>query len=230
MRFDLASLDARMRGGLCVSCQPVDGGPLDDDAVVARLARAAALGGAAALRIEGAGRVAAVRAVVELPLIGIIKRDLPDFPVRITPWLADVTALAAAGADVIAVDATQRARPVPVAQLLAAIRAAGCLAMADASCPEDALAAARLGFDIVGTTLSGYTGGGAVPSEPDFTLIHALAGRVPRLMAEGRFNTPEQAARARRCGAWAVTVGTAITRTESVVGWFSDALRQSASP
>lgn len=224
MRTDLAQLDALLSGGLCVSCQPVDGGPLDDDDTVVRLAQAAVLGGAKALRIEGAKRLAAVRAAIDVPLIGIVKRDLPDSPVRITPWLEDVKALLDAGADVIAVDVTARPRPVPVADLLHAIRAGGALAMADASCEADALAAHALGFDVVGTTLSGYTGE-QTPDEPDFDLLMALSNRIPRLVAEGRFNTPEQAAKAQRCGAWAVTVGTAITRTESVVGWFADALR-----
>ncbi len=224
MRVDLPGLDRRLAGGLCVSCQPVDGGPLDDDATVVRLARAAVVGGASALRIEGAARVAAVRAAIDVPLIGIIKRDLPDSHVRITPWLEDVRALIEAGADVIAVDATERSRPVPLAELLSAIRAGGALAMADASCEADALAAHALGFDLVGTTLSGYTGG-PIPDEPDYDLLQVLAPRIPRLIAEGRFNTPAQAAKARRCGAWAVTVGTAITRTEAVVGWFADALR-----
>jgi len=221
----LRELDRIVKGGLVVSCQPVENGPLDDDEVVLRLAQAALSGGACAVRIEGVARVARVRRGITAPIIGIVKRDLADSPVRITPLLADVEALIAAGADVIAVDATERTRPTSVAELLHAVQAAGVVAMADCSCLADAQAAAALGFDIVGTTLSGYTGGD-VPAEPDYELLGALSRHLPRVMAEGRYNTPEQAARAMSLGAWAVTVGTAITRTESVAAWFSAALEK----
>lgn len=213
----------KLQGRLVVSVQPVDGGPLDDDAIVARMAQAALAGGAAGLRIEGARRLAQVRAVVAAPLIGIVKRDLPDSPVRITPWLEDVQALRAAGADVIAVDATARTRPVPVAALLAAIRHSGALAMADASCEADALAAQALGFELIGTTLSGYTGG-AVPLEPDLALVTTLAREGCRVMAEGRFDSPTLAAAALQAGAFAVTVGSALTRLEVATARFTQAV------
>ena len=219
----LAKLDAMMAGRLVVSCQPIDDGPLDSDEIVGRFAMAAVLGGAGAVRIEGADRVAAVRPFVTVPLIGIVKYDLDDSPVRITPFASDVAALIAAGADIVAVDATCRVRPEPLADLLAAIRAGGAWAMADCSGEEDALAAADMGFDIIGTTLSGYTGG-PVPAEPDYALVRSLAARLPRVMAEGRIHTPKQVTLAREAGAWAVTVGTAITRTELVTQWFAEAM------
>jgi N-acylglucosamine-6-phosphate 2-epimerase len=223
----LDELDARLKGGLVVSCQPVDGGALDHDEVVARLAAAALAGGAAALRIEGAARLAHVRRRLQTHqpaalLIGIVKTDRADSAVRITGSALEVRALCDAGADVIAVDATARPRPEPVAALLQAIRAGGCLAMADCSNEAEALTAAQLGFDIVGTTLSGYTGG-PVPEEPDWALLQSLARQLPRVMAEGRINTPAQRRRAHELGAWAVTVGTAITRTEVVTQWFAEA-------
>ncbi|MFN7220439.1 MAG: N-acetylmannosamine-6-phosphate 2-epimerase [Burkholderiales bacterium] len=221
-------LSERMRGGLVVSCQPVDGSAMDRDDIVVAMAHAAVAGGAVAVRIEGATRVAAVvRGLDNVPVIGLIKRDLVDSPVRITPLLEDVAALAAAGADIIAVDATARTRPASASALRDAIRASGALAMADCSNVDDALAAAALGFDIVGTTLSGYTGG-ETPSAPDIPLVRTLAAALPphvRLMAEGRFNTPADARAAIEAGAWAVTVGSAITRIEVVTGWFADSLR-----
>lgn len=224
-RARLDVLDRLVKGGLVVSCQPVENGPLDDDEVVLRLAQAALSGGACAVRIEGAARLARVRQGITAPIIGIVKRDLDDSPVRITPWLSDVQELIAAGADVIAVDATERARPASVASLMQAIHAGGVVAMADCSCLADAQAAAALGFEIVGTTLSGYTDG-EVPAEPDFELLETLSLQLPRVMAEGRYNTPDQASRAMSLGAWAVTVGTAITRTESVAAWFSSAVEK----
>lgn len=223
----LQELDSRLQGGLVVSCQPVDNGPLDHDEVVARVAEAALRGGAQALRIEGAARLAHVRRRLSVCqpqalLIGIVKRTLADSPVRITPELADVQALADAGADVIAVDATARLRPVSVEALLASIRAAGRLAMADCATLAEGREAARLGFDIIGTTMSGYTGG-PVPADPDWALLRQLATEHPRVMAEGRIHTPAQVREALALGAWAVTVGTAITRTELVTHWFANA-------
>lgn len=223
----LEQLEDRLRDGLVVSCQPVEGGALDHDEVVARLAQAALDGGAAALRIEGAARLAHVRRRLQgshpgAVLIGIVKTDRADSPVRITGTVAEVQSLRDAGADVIAVDATERPRPEPVEALLRAIHAGGACAMADCATEAEALAAAALGFDIVGTTLSGYTGG-PVPEEPDWALLASLARQLPRVMAEGRINTPAQVRRARELGAWAVTVGTAITRTERVTQWFAEA-------
>ena len=102
----LAQLDQRIRhhGGLIVSCQPVPGSPLDNPAIVAAMALAAEQAGAVALRIEGLANLQAVRPLVTVPVIGLIKRDLPDSPVRITPWLEDIDALAQGGADIIAID------------------------------------------------------------------------------------------------------------------------------
>lgn len=223
----LDRLDRALRGGLVVSCQPVAGGPLDDDAVVERMARAAVAGGAAGLRIEGARRLARVRQAVDVPLVGIVKRDLEALPVRITPWLQDVRDLVAAGADVVAVDATSRPRPVAVPDLLAAIESLGAVAMADCSGDGDALAAWALGFPIVGTTLSGYTGG-PVPPDPDLALVARLSAAGCRVMAEGRYDTPELAVQALRAGAWAVTVGSALTRLELATGRFAQAMAGAA--
>ena len=113
MPLDFKTLDK----GLIVSCQPVKGGAMDRAEMVVGFALAALDGGAAALRIESADYVAAVRAATDRPIIGLVKRDLPDSPVRITPWIEDVDALAKAGADIIAYDATGRERPVPTRAL-----------------------------------------------------------------------------------------------------------------
>ena len=221
-----------LAGGLIVSCQPVDDGPLDTIPAIVAFAQAASNGGARALRIEGADNVAAVAAAVaaacDLPIIGIIKRDLPDSPVRITPFIADVEALAAAGATVIAVDGTDRARPVPVAELLAAIHAAGCLAMADLATEAEARVAKQIGFDILGTTMSGYTGG-PIPAGPDLDFVAACRRLGGVVVAEGRYNTPAAAASAIAAGASAVCVGSAITRTEHVTEWFRSAVDEAVS-
>lgn len=216
-----------LRHRLIVSCQPVPGGPMDSAGAVVGFARAALDGGAAGLRIESAAYVAAVRAAVDAPIIGLVKRDLQDHPVRITPGLEDVDALARAGADIIAFDATDRPRPVAVADLVAAIQAAGRLAMADCATAREGEAAAGLGADLLGSTLSGYTDG-PEPDAPDLALIGALRAFTPHVLAEGRIRSPQQAADALGHGAWAVVVGSAITRVEHIAGWYSAALRAAA--
>lgn len=216
----------QMRGGLVVSCQPVDGGPMDRPDIVAAMAQAAVAGGAAALRIEGVANLHAVRLRVTVPIIALIKRDLDGSPVRITPFAADVRALIAGGADIVAYDATARVRPEPAADILAAIRAGGVPAMADCATLADARSAQAGGAAIIGTTLSGYTAETATADvAPDLALVRAFAGMGGFVMAEGRYHTPALAARALAAGADAVTVGSALTRLEHVTGWFAAALR-----
>jgi N-acetylmannosamine-6-phosphate 2-epimerase / N-acetylmannosamine kinase len=158
-----------------------------------------------------------------VPIIGLIKRDVPDSSVRITPLLEDVRALAEAGADIIAFDATDRDRPVPRAELVAEIHRAGRLAMADCAFPEDGRAAHALGVAVLGSTMSGYTGG-PVPDAPDLHLVAALRKTGGFVIAEGRYHSPGLAAQALEAGADAVVAGSAITRTEHVTGWFVEAM------
>ena len=217
------SVLARLKTGFVSSCQPVDDGPMDTPAIIAAMAQASIAGGAVAVRIEGAENVKAARTKVAAPIIGIVKRDLADSPVRITPYLDDVRALAEAGADIIAIDATARQRPVSVADLVAAIHDVGCLAMADCSDYAEGMAAFHLGVEIIGTTMSGYVGPVA-PAEPDLALVTALKQAGCFVMAEGRYNSPQLAAQAILAGADCVTVGSAITRIEHICGWFADAV------
>ncbi|MDE1996977.1 MAG: putative N-acetylmannosamine-6-phosphate 2-epimerase, partial [Rhizobiaceae bacterium] len=212
-----------IKNSLIVSCQPVPGGPTDTAEFVIGFARAAIDAGAKALRIESIGYVKAVRPTVTVPIIGIVKRDLDDSPVRITPFIADAEALVDAGADIVAFDATDRVRPASIEALVMAVKARGKLTMADCSSLEDARSALAAGVDFVGTTLSGYVGG-PEPVDPDIDLITAMRTLTPYVIAEGRIRTPEQAASAAEAGAFAVVVGSAITRTEHVTAWFRDAV------
>lgn len=218
----------RLRGQLVVSCQPVPHGPLDRDDFVVAMAQAAQVAGAGAVRIEGAARVRKVSAAISVPIIGIVKHDLADYAIRITPFVDDVIALSEAGADVIAVDATERARPATLAQLLRTIRLLKRTSMADCSCFLEGLKAQELGFDLIGSTLSGYTADTACPAdaEPDWGLVAALSEQGCKVVAEGRLRTPEHAAHAVDCGAYCVTVGSAITRVEHVTDWFVQALKR----
>ncbi|MCA0997108.1 N-acetylmannosamine-6-phosphate 2-epimerase [Alloyangia pacifica] len=217
-----------LRNRLIASCQPVDDGPMDRPEIVAAMAQAAVNGGAAALRIEGIDNLRAARRATDAPIIGIVKRDLDASPVRITPLVADVEALIDAGADIVAVDATTRPRPAPLETLLAVIKDGGKLAMADCSSIEDARRAKAMGFDMLGSTLSGYLGG-PVPEAPDFDLLREMRALGGFIVAEGRYNSPALAADAMRAGADCVTVGSALTRLEHVTGWFSAAIERAGA-
>ncbi|WP_299427256.1 putative N-acetylmannosamine-6-phosphate 2-epimerase [uncultured Shimia sp.] len=215
----------QLQNGLVVSCQPVDDGPMDRPDIILAMAQAAIAGGAVGVRIEGADNVAAVRAGVTQPIIGIVKRDLDDSLVRITPWVQDVVDLAQAGADVIAYDATDRVRPTACAELVREILARGCLAMADCATMADAQAAVADGARILGSTLSGYT----LETEgdntsPDLKFVTELRALERFVMAEGRYDTPQWARMALDAGADCVTVGTVLTRLEVNTAKFYEAL------
>lgn len=233
----MASVDpllTRIRGGLIVSCQPEaearESDPMNSPVIMAALARAAVLGGAVAIRADSPADIAAVRAAVSVPLIGILKRDVPGFAVRITPTLADAERVAAAGADAIALDATARPRPgdLTAADLIGAVKAATRKPVfADVATLEEGVRAAGAGADAVLPTLAGPARDGAADDEPDFELLAALihAVSVP-VIAEGRIATPAQAARALELGAWAVCVGSAITRPRRITASFAATLRR----
>lgn len=214
----------QIKYGLIASCQPVDNGPMDSPEIVAAMAQASVIGGAAGLRIEGIENLKAVRKVVNVPIIGIVKRNLEDSPVRITPFLKDVEDLAAAGADIIAFDGTHRVRPTTIEETVKRIKELGCLAMADCSNFEEGMHCQNLDVEIIGSTMSGYTGG-EVPAEPDYQLVKDLKAAGCRVMAEGRYNTPELAKVAIEIGAYSVTVGSALTRLEHIVSWFADSVK-----
>jgi N-acetylmannosamine-6-phosphate 2-epimerase / N-acetylmannosamine kinase len=215
------------RRSLIVSCQPIIGGPLDRTDTVVGFALAAIAGGAQGLRIEGVERVARVKAATLVPVIGIVKRDLAGTPVRITPLASDVRALAQAGADIIAFDATDRPRPEPPSSLCNAIQSCGKAAMADVSNADEAKNAIAFGADLIATTLSGYTRG-SVPDDPDLVLVRQIVGYGRPVIAEGRYHTPVQARFAIAAGAYGVVIGSAITRPEHITEWFAAAIASGA--
>ncbi|WP_409061485.1 N-acetylmannosamine-6-phosphate 2-epimerase [Streptomyces sp. SYP-A7185] len=222
-----AGLAAALRGKLIVSCQAPPGDPMRETATLVRLARSAAAGGGAAIRANEPDVVAAVAAAVDLPVIGLWKDG--DTGVYITPTVRHALAIAEAGAAVVAADATGRPRPdgSTFAELVTAVHAAGALVMGDVSTLAEGVAAAGQGADFISTTLSGYVPGTPRQTGPDLALVAALAAAtdVP-VVAEGRVNTPQEAAEALARGAHSVVVGTAITAPTALTARFVAALNQ----
>ncbi|GLQ10998.1 putative N-acetylmannosamine-6-phosphate 2-epimerase [Devosia yakushimensis] len=216
-----------VKGSLIVSCQARADNPLHGPIFMGAMALAARDGGALGIRANGAADVAAVKAA-GLPVIGIDKVFSADVPVYITPSIAAADRLAAAGADIIALDCTQRPRHGDApGEIIRHIRdTLGLEAFADISTLEEGLLAAELGATYISTTLSGYTEyTQPKPDLPDFALIEALASRISvPVVAEGRFNTPELARRALDAGAYAVVVGTMITNPREITKAFAKAV------
>jgi len=209
-----------------VSCQARDDNPLRGAAFMRAMALAAVQGGAGGIRAEGAADIVAICAAVEVPVIGLRKRWREGFDVYITPAFADAAAIVAAGCDVVALDATPGTRDgEAIDTLIARVKAElGVAVMADVATLEEGLAAAAMGADYVGTTLAGYTPARAVTEGPDLELLAALVARCPvPVVAEGRFETPGQVARAFALGAFAVVVGTAITNPREITRRFAAA-------
>jgi N-acylglucosamine-6-phosphate 2-epimerase len=226
---DLTALLARIKGCLIVSCQAQPDEPLFGSDTMVKMAHAALEGGAVGIRANTPPDVAAIRqALPEVPLIGLYKYDLPGFEVRITPTLETALALAEAGCDLIALDATLRPRPEggDLAGFIGQVRqATGLPVLADISTLEEGLAAEAAGAELLSTTLSGYTAYSPQQEEPDLALIGQLVGRVKiPVLAEGRIATPAQAHAALAAGAYAVVVGGAITRPQWITRQFVKAL------
>jgi len=210
---------------LIVSCQANHDSPLREPHVITALAVAALAGGARALRLCGAEHIRAVRAVTELPIIGLTKTRRDDTDAYITPTPAEAAAVAHAGAQIVAFDATQRPRPHTVTELVHTIHGAGALALADVSTLREAGAALEAGADLISTTLSGYTPSSPQQDTPDWALMRALGHAGIPFIAEGRLRTPQDAAHALQLGAYAVVVGSAITRPDDITRWFVAAMQ-----
>jgi len=211
----------RLAGGLVVSVQAEADSLLNTPETIALLARVAERNGARAVRIEGAARIGAVRRAVRIPIIGIVKRSYPGFAPYITATEREVAEIAAAGADIIAFDATLRPRPGPsIAALIASIHRRGALPMADCADLADARSAARDGAAIVATTLCGYTEASKGTVLPALDLVRAMRVAETFIVCEGGVASPGDVRDAFAAGADAVVVGTAITNVDVLVGRF----------
>ena len=214
---------------LIVSCQALPDEPLHSSFIMGRMAKAAREGGACGIRANSREDIEEIKRNVELPIIGIVKKEYGASPVYITPTQREVDALVEAGADIIALDATGSRRPggVLLDDFVEEIRNRypGQPLMADCSTVEEVLHADRLGFDFLGTTLVGYTeqSAGKQIEENDFEIIRQILEKVNHpVIAEGNINTPQKARRVLEIGCYSVVVGSIITRPQVITRTFTE--------
>ena len=227
---------SKLAGGLIVSCQAETPEPLATPEILLAMARSVVNGGAVAIRANLPRNIEIMHSQLNVPIIGLFKKNYPDSAVFITPTMEEVKAVVAAGAEIIALDATFRPRPSGqrLEDMITDIKKQwDILTMADISTFEEGVHASRLGFDLIATTLSGYTDytmEHAREGKPDFTLLYKLCTEldpgVP-VIAEGRIWVPEDASRAIQLGAFAVVVGSAITRPHLITSRFVKAIQKS---
>ena len=220
-----------LKGKLIVSCQALPHEPLHSAFIMGRMALAAKEGGAYGIRANTKEDIAEIQTQVDLPVIGIVKRDYEDSKVYITPTMKEINELMEVKPDIIALDATHSLRPGgrTLDEFYREIRKSypEQLLMADCSTVEEALHADQLGFDFIGTTLVGYTDQSRdlkIESN-DFEIIRQIVEKVKhRVIAEGNINTPEKAKRVIELGAFSVVVGSIITRPQLITKSFAEAL------
>jgi N-acylglucosamine-6-phosphate 2-epimerase len=217
--------------GLIVSVQAPEGSPLRDPGVIAAMAEACLRNGASGVRLESPEHIGAVRhRCPDALIVGLWKRSFTDSPVYITPGWEEIRAVWAAGADVVALDATERLRPggAELAELIARAREElGAVLMADVDSLANGVRAAQLGCSWVGTTLYGYTEATAAQPPPAWQLLPDLRRDLPEgvaLICEGGVASAEQARQALEKGADAVVVGTAITGIDLQVAAYCRAI------
>ena len=213
----------KVKGKLIVSCQALEDEPLHSSFIMGKMAYAALTGGASGIRANTIPDIQEIKKNVELPIIGIIKHQYGDNQVYITPTMKEIDALAAEEVDIIALDGTKRERPDgnTLENLMREVRAKypKQLFMADISSVEEAVAAEKIGFDIVGTTLVGYTEY-TKGNDPLTELEKVIKAVTIPVIGEGNIDTPVKAKKALELGAYAVVVGGAITRPQQITKKF----------
>ena len=218
-----------IKGKLIVSCQALPEEPLHSPFIMGRMAYAAMLGGAAGIRANSVEDIREIKKTVSLPIIGIIKRVYDGSDVFITPTLEEIDLLYQEGVDIIALDATSRVRPdgKTINEVFPIIRDKykGQIFMADCSTYSEAEAAYELGFDCIGTTLSGYTQYTRGKKLPDIDLVERIVKEINvPIIAEGGIWTPEDLKAVFDRGVHTAVVGTAITRPMEITKKFIQAI------
>lgn len=211
---------------LIVSCQALEDEPLHSSFIMSKLALAAAQGGAKGIRANSKEDIIEIRKEVDLPIIGIVKRDYKDSDVFITATSKEIDELIESGCEVIAMDATISQRPEKSLEELvnyAREQAPNIELMADISTIEEAIIAEKLEFDYIGTTLHGYTKHtqGKKLYDQDFSFLKEVLRVVQKpVIAEGNIITPDMLKRSFELGVYATVVGGAITRPKDITSRF----------
>ena len=218
----------KLKGELIVSCQALADEPLHSSFIMGRMALAAKEGGAKGIRAQSVEDINEISKLVDLPIIGIIKRNYEDSDIYITATKREVEELLTTRCEIIALDATDRERPngEQIKDLLELIHENGRLAMADCSTYEECIEADRLGFDIISTTMFGFTDYSKDIDGPDFETIKKVVDNTNvKVFAEGKINTPEDLKKVYDCGVYSAVVGSAITRPQLITKRFVDAIK-----
>lgn len=231
--MDKQQLFAQIHKGLIVSCQALEHEPLyrPEGGIMPLMAKAAAQSGAVGIRANTVRDITQIKQVVNLPIIGIIKKDYPGTSMYITATMAEVDALVDCGVDILAVQGTSALRPdgLTSAEFIKTIKSKypNQPVMADISTFDEAISCAAAGADFVGTTMRGYTPETEGVNETDFDFIAKLAAECPtKVIGEGHIHSPEQAVKALDAGAWALVVGGAITRPAEITARFTAAIHE----
>lgn len=216
---------SKIKDGLIVSCQALEDEPLYSSFIMSKMANAAKEGGAVGIRANSYVDIKAIKEAVDIPVLGLVKRNYSDSKIYITPTMKEVGEIVEAGADVVAVDATHRLRPQgkTLEKFYHEIRQQypDIILMADISNYEEGVKAEELGFDIVSTTLSGYTEYTKNNKLPNYELLSSLAQKLTiPVIAEGGIWTPEELKKLMALGAFAAVIGTAITRPREITKRF----------
>ncbi|MBQ8459862.1 N-acetylmannosamine-6-phosphate 2-epimerase [bacterium] len=219
----------KIKGTVVVSVQAMPSEPLYLEKCMAAMMKSVVTGGAGGLRVAGVRDVKNAKQLFKVPVIGITKpNQIPQNwkeIVYITPTIQDVVSLIEAGADIVALDGTQRKRPneEKLTDLIKYIHINKRIAMADISTVEEGIEAEKCGADILSTTLAGYTleSANSPSGEPDFELLKNLVKQssLP-VVLEGRIWTPEHVTKAFELGAHCVVIGSAITRPQLITKKF----------
>lgn len=219
----------QIKGQLIVSCQALPEEPMHSSFIMSKMAFSAMLGGAKGIRANSVEDIRAIKSKVKLPIIGIIKAVYDNSDVYITPTRKEVDLLVEEGVEIIAMDATKRIRPdgKVVSEVFPEIRQQykEQIFMADCSTYEEAVEAYKLGFDCIGTTLSGYTSYTEGVELPNIALLKQLVTDLPvPIIAEGGIWSPEQLKDCMNAGIYAAVIGTAITRPMDITKRFIRAI------
>lgn len=221
----------KIKDQLIVSCQAVDNEPLNNVTAITLMAKAVIEGGAQALRLSQFEHIKSIQTITKLPIIGLIKKHYSNSEIYITPTIEEIDLLASLNIDCIAIDATLRERPKQSLKELveyAKSKYKNITLLADCSTIEEIINANEIGFDLVSTTMRGYTKYtlNKTNIENNYAFIkEAIAKSKIPVIAEGKIEEPYQVKDILNLNAHAVVVGSAITRPQHITKKFLDYIK-----